>query len=144
LKIRTLDRYPDCVWGLVSLFCLSAVVCAEAKTQPSPLVAQELQVSTPQRIRISRGGSQFLLIKKVAPDYPPEARSRHIQGPVAFKAFISKSGDVEELYPISGDDLLIRSAMRAVQKWKYKPYVFQGRPIEVETQVTVVFSLKVR
>jgi TonB-like protein len=62
--------------------------------------------------------------------------------PVVFKAFISKSGDVETLYPISGDDLLIPAATDAVKQWKYKPYMFQGQPIEVETQITVPFILE--
>lgn len=58
-----------------------------------------------------------------------------------MRAFISKSGDVEELYPVSGHELLVPSATNAVKKWKYKPYYFQGLPVEVETQITVVFTL---
>jgi hypothetical protein len=106
LKVIPPGPIAICIWGLVFLLCLAALLSAEAKAEPSPLVPQELQVTTPHRVRISQGVSRGLLIKKFAADYPAEARSNHVQGQVLMKAFISKTGDVEELFPISGDDLL--------------------------------------
>lgn len=82
-----------------------------------------------------------LLIKTFAADYPAGARSNHVQGQLLIQACISKTGDVEELFPISGDDLLMKSAINAVKKWKYKPYIFQGQPVELETLITVAFTL---
>jgi protein TonB len=125
---------------LVCVPCLTGLLCApEAQAFQSP--AQELRVSTPQPVRISQGVARALLSRKVAPDYPAEARSKHIEGRVVMMALITKTGDVEKLYPISGDELLIPSAMKAVKEWKYKPYLLQGQPTEVETQITVVFTL---
>jgi len=95
----------------------------------------------PQRIRVSSGVSTGLLVKKAAPKYPEEARQNHIQGAVVLRALISRTGDVEDLTLISGDPALARAAIKAVKKWKYRPYIFQGNPVEVDTQIIVNFQL---
>jgi TonB family protein len=103
---------------------------------PSP-PKQEL----PKRVRVSEGVMKVLLIKKVAPEYPDEARKKHITGTVVMKARISQEGDVQALIVLSGDPLLVPSAVEAAKQWKYKPYLLQGHPVEVETQITMIFSL---
>ncbi len=99
------------------------------------------QVSTPQRVRTSGSVMQGLIIKKVAPEYPPLARQARIQGMVVLKVQISKTGDVENMQLISGHPMLAPSAIDAVKQWKYKPYLLNGEPVEVETNVTVNFTL---
>lgn len=94
-----------------------------------------------QRIRISQQVSQTLIVSKVQPQYPEEARAKHIEGSVIMRAEISKQGSVESLKVLSGDPLLASAATEAVEKWKYKPFVLNGEPIAVETQVTVSFTL---
>jgi TonB family protein len=101
----------------------------------------ETQVSTPHRVRVSESIVQGLMIKKVAPDYPPLARQARIQGTVVLKVQISKAGDVENLQLISGHPILAPAAIEAVKQWKYKPYLLNGEPVEVETSVTVNFTL---
>src|SRR5580698_4857305 len=99
------------------------------------------KVATPQRVRVSQGVSTGLLVRKVNPNYPPLARQARIQGSVLLQAEISKTGDIQNLRLISGHPMLAPSAIEAVKQWKYKPYILNGEPVEVETQITVNFTL---
>ena len=99
------------------------------------------KVATPQRVRVSQGVTQGLLIRKIQPPYPPLARQARIQGNVVLQAEISKSGDIQNLHLISGHPMLAPAAIEAVKQWKYRPYILNGEPVEVETQITVIFSL---
>jgi periplasmic protein TonB len=99
------------------------------------------KVATPQRVRVSQGVTQGLLIRKVQPNYPPLARQARIQGSVLLQAEISKEGTIENLHLISGHPMLAPSAIEAVKQWRYKPYILNGEPVEVETQITVNFTL---
>ncbi len=99
------------------------------------------KVATPQRVRVSAGVTQGLVLKKVNPVYPPIARAARISGSVVLQAEISKNGDIQNLHAISGPPMLIPAAIDAVRQWKYKPYILNGEPVEVDTQITVIFSL---
>jgi protein TonB len=99
------------------------------------------KVATPQRVRVSLGVSQGLLVKKVQPNYPPLARQARIQGTVLLQAEISKDGTIENLRLISGHPMLAPAAIEAVKQWRYKPYMLNGEPVAVETQVQVNFTL---
>ena len=94
-----------------------------------------------QQIKLSQGVSQGLLVKRVAPTYPMTAKQMHLQGSVQIQANISKDGNITDVKLLSGDAVLGRAAMDAVRQWKYKPYVLNGEPIEIQTQVTVIFKL---
>jgi len=99
------------------------------------------KVATPQRIRVSSGVQSGLLIKKVAPNYPPLAKQARIQGHVLLQAEISKEGTIQNLQLISGHPMLAPAAIEAVKQWRYKPYLLNGEPVAVDTQVDVIFSL---
>src|SRR6267154_2443763 len=99
------------------------------------------KVATPQRVRVSSGVSQGLLIKRVQPNYPPLARQARIQGQVVLQAEISKDGAIQNLQLISGHPMLAPAAIEAVKQWRYKPYLLNGEPVEVDTQVQVNFTL---
>ena len=99
------------------------------------------KVATPQRVRVSQGVSQGLLVKKVQPAYPPLARQARIQGQVILQAEISKDGSIENLRLISGHPMLAPAAIEAVKQWRYKPYMLNGEPVAVETTVMVNFTL---
>ncbi len=105
----------------------------------TPTVAPK--IATPQRVRVSSGVSTGMLIRKVAPAYPPLARQARIQGTVILQAEISKEGSIINLQLISGHPMLAPAAIEAVKQWKYKPYLLNGEPVEVETQVQVNFTL---
>ena len=81
------------------------------------------------------------LIYKPQPVYPGPARAMRVQGSVVLRAIISKSGTIENLEALSGHPLLIPAAIEAVKQWRYRPYVLNGEPVEVETRVTVNFIL---
>jgi periplasmic protein TonB len=81
------------------------------------------------------------LIYQVQPVYPPLARSARVQGTVTLRAVISRNGTIQNLQVLSGHPLLVRAAKDAVQQWRYRPYILNGEPMEVETQVTVNFLL---
>jgi len=81
------------------------------------------------------------VISRVQPIYPPLARQARIQGSVELRAIISKAGTIENLTVVSGHPLLIRSAIDAVRQWRYRPYLLNNEPVEVETEITVNFTL---
>jgi protein TonB len=99
------------------------------------------KAATPQRVRVSSGVSSGLLIKKVQPNYPPLARQARIQGSVILHAEISKDGTIQNLQLVSGHAMLAPAAIDAVKQWRYKPYLLNGEPVAVETEVVVNFSL---
>jgi protein TonB len=81
------------------------------------------------------------LVHRVQPVYPPLARAARIQGVVELQATISRQGTIEHLQVLQGHPMLVRAAVEAVQRWRYRPYILNGEPMEVETQITVRFSL---
>ncbi len=105
----------------------------------TPTVAPK--IATPQRVRVSSGVVQGLIVRRVNPVYPPLARQARIQGTVILQAEISKEGTIQNLQLISGHPMLAPAAIEAVKQWKYKPYLLNGEPVEVETQIQVNFTL---
>lgn len=103
--------------------------------------ASKTQAPVLQVMNVSQGVSQGLVIKKIAPSYPPNALRMHVEGAVQLLATISKTGDISSVKILSGDAGLARAAVDAVKQWKYKPYLLDGFPVEIQTQVTVTFKL---
>ena len=99
------------------------------------------QKAAQQTVRISQGVSQGLIVKRVQPVYPSQAMQMRLEGVVELQANISKTGNITGIKQLSGQALLGRAAMDAVQQWKYKPYFLNGEPVEVQTQITVNFKL---
>ena len=95
----------------------------------------------PQRVRVSQGVSEGNLINRVTPPYPPMAKMARVQGAVILQAYISKQGTIENLRVVSGHPMLVQAALDAVKQWRYRPYLLNGEPVEVETQITLNFSL---
>ena len=91
---------------------------------------------------LSPEAAHSLLVKEVVPSYPELARKARIQGEVVLDAQISKAGAVENLKATSGHPMLIPAAIDAVKQWQYRPYMLDGEPVAVQTQITVHFSLK--
>jgi protein TonB len=81
------------------------------------------------------------LIYRVQPVYPPLARQARIQGTVQLRAIISKAGTIERLAVESGHPMLAGSAIDAVRQWRYRPYLLNDEPVEIETEITVNFML---
>jgi TonB family protein len=94
-----------------------------------------------QTMNVSQGVSQGLILKKIAPSYPTTALRLRVEGPVELLATITKKGDISGVKILSGDPTLARAAVDAVKQWKYKPYLLDGSPVEIQTQITVNFKL---
>jgi protein TonB len=82
-----------------------------------------------------------MIVLKTQPVYPPIAKAARVSGTVVLQATISKTGAIENLHVISGPQMLVQAAQDAVRQWRYKPYLFNGEPVDVETTVNVIFSL---
>ena len=81
------------------------------------------------------------LLRRVQPTYPALAKQVRIQGPVELQAIISKTGTIEHLIVVRGHPMLAAAALEAVRQWRYRPYLLNHEPIEVETEITVNFVL---
>lgn len=95
----------------------------------------------PKRVRVGGNVQQARMIRQVQPVYPQIAKTAHIQGTVILHAIIAKDGTVQELQYISGPPLLMRAAMDAVRQWRYQPTLLNGEPVEVDTTISVIFTL---
>jgi TonB family protein len=108
-------------------------------------IAETGEVRTPEahtgplRLRVSAGVAHGLKIKDVEPEYPANARSQHIQGDVILAVTIDKEGNTASIKTIQGDPLLVAAAIKAVSQWKYRPYVLNGDPVELETTIKIAF-----
>jgi TonB family protein len=122
--------------ALLAAAALSATVTgAQEKTEtpPKPPV---------QRVRLGGNVTRKNVIKSVPPIYPPAARAKGIQGKVTMHAIIAKDGSVSQLEVMSGIPILAKAAMDAVRQWKYRPTLLNGEPVEVDTTIDVIFTLR--
>lgn len=94
-----------------------------------------------QAMKISQGVAQGLVIKRVPPEYPRNALLMRLEGAVDLEATISKDGDIKNVKVVKGDPQLSRAAVQAVKQWKYKPYLLNGEPVEIQTNITINFNL---
>jgi protein TonB len=103
-------------------------------------VSQEDRPWGPSQLRVNERVSQALLLKKVEPDYPEQARQKNIKGDVQVALIVDRQGNVSKAKRISGDPMLGPAAVAAVKQYKYKPYLLNREPIEFETTATVKFK----
>jgi protein TonB len=95
----------------------------------------------PVSTTLSAGVATGMLIHRVEPTYPQFAKDNHLGGTVVLRAKITKTGNIEDLHVVSGPKVFYQAAMEAVKNWKYKPYMLNNQPVEVETTVSLIFSL---
>ena len=98
-------------------------------------------IAAPQLSEVPASFVEDHLIQKINPEYPQMARIAHVQGAVVLQCNIDKLGNVTELRAVSGHPLLIQSALDAVKKWKYRPFLLNGSPVAVKTRITVNFHM---
>jgi protein TonB len=106
---------------------------------PVPVLAKTSL--TPKRMRIASRVAESNLIHDVAPTYPPEAGRARIEGTVVLLAVIGKDGTVEDVRVEKGLPVLAQAAIEAVKQWRYRPYLLNGEPVEVDSQITINFTL---
>jgi len=98
--------------------------------------------SAPERIRVGDQVEAAKLIFQPKTEYPPQAEREHIQGSVRLEAVISKDGTMRDLKVLSGHPLLVKSALQAVQRWRFQPALLNGEPVEAITKLAVDFTLR--
>ncbi len=123
-----------------------SVVLPESKTADDALagiVSTNVAVPkpAPEALHISEGVSQGLLIKKVPPAYPAAALQLRKQGDVQLLATVSKTGAITKVKVLSGEAVLAQAATDAVRQWKYRPFLLNDEPVQIETQITIKFKL---
>lgn len=111
---------------------IATAVAPPPMPSPAPTPTRPLHVS-----HMMEGN----LIYRVQPEYPALARQARIQGTVILHALISREGRIENLQLVSGHPMLVQAATAAVRQWRYRPYVLNDQAVEVETQITVNFTL---
>jgi protein TonB len=103
--------------------------------------APKVKAAVPKKVNISAGVAVGMLIQKTTPIYPPIAKAARVSGTVVLQATISRTGSIQGLRVVSGPAMLQQAAMDAVKTWRYKPYLLNNEPVEVETTVNVIFTL---
>ena len=101
----------------------------------------KVKVGAPRKMSISAGVAGGLLVQRTTPVYPQIAKEARVSGTVVIQATISKGGLIENLRAVSGPTMLRQAALDAVRTWRYRPYLLDGEPVEVETTVNVTFTL---
>ena len=120
---------------------LAAIAPGNSGALPNLMGQSKAPTPVLQTLTVSQGVSQGLLLKKAQPAYPASAMRMHVEGAVQLMATVAKNGDVSAVKILSGDASLAHAAADAVKRWKYKPYLLNGEPVEIQTQVTVNFKL---
>jgi protein TonB len=101
----------------------------------------EVRPQTPQRLHMTHL-EPAMLTQRIQPVYPALARQIHREGQVELRAVISIDGTIQSLQVVSGDPLFLQSALDAVRQWRYRATVLNGQPVEIDTFITVIYSLQ--
>ena len=106
-----------------------------------PILAKSPEPTPVKRIRVASRVVEANLIHDVPPQYPPEAGRARLEGAVVLMAVIGQDGSVKDVRVESGLPILAQAAIDAVKQWRYKPYLIDGEPVEVDSRITINFTL---
>jgi len=112
-----------------------------ANMRPEPPREERVIKTPPARRQISEPVQTAMLVHRVQPVYPPLAIQLGREGRVELHAIIATDGTIQSLEVISGEPWFIKSAVDAVGEWRYRPTILNGQPIEVDTHITVIYTL---
>lgn len=118
------------------------VVGALPASTAEPHHAILLREEPKRAVRITGMVVEGMLLRKTVPIYPPIARAAHVEGTVVLAALIARDGTIQNLHVLGGNGMLQQAALDAVRTWRYRPYLLNGEPVEVETTVNVIFQLR--
>jgi protein TonB len=107
-----------------------------------PALPEEGKPKPTPRKKVSETVQQALLIHRVEPRYPPMAKQIGLQGKVELRAIIGRDGAIHSLEILSGHPILAKAAVDAISEWRYQPTILNGEAWEVETRITVIFTLQ--
>ena len=140
-QIAEKEAPPQSSFGVAGMEGLGGAAGGVPGAFSGMATAPKVTVAAPKKVNISAGVSAGLILVKTPPVYPPIAKAARVSGTVVLQATISKTGTIENLRVLSGPAMLTSAAVQAVQNWRYRPYLLNNEPVEVETQVNVIFSL---
>jgi protein TonB len=127
--------------GIVAVILLG-LACGfgaqNASPSPTPNVYQRF--SHPSKLRVSSEVMAGLMIHRVDPVYPPEAKKKHVKGNVLLQVLINKQGHVADAVVVKGDPTLAGATVEAVKQWRFQPYLLNGEPVDVETVEVLSFG----
>jgi TonB family protein len=106
----------------------------------SGLKSQETIAAEKPQAQVPAEVMEKLLVHRVEPKYPQEARKANLQGIIALDIVVGRDGAVVNMRPLNGPEVLARAAMDALRWWKFEPYRLNGEPAVVETTVAVEFK----
>jgi bla regulator protein BlaR1 len=144
--LQKLDLGKKLLLGAVGLAAIAVpvtfgLVTATGSRAGAPAAKSPLPSDAAAPVQVSQEVMSRQILKKVPPEYPEAAKRDHIQGVVVLDATIGKTGDVENLRIVSGHPQLVPAAIEGVKQWKYRPYLVNGQPVDVETEIDVHFTL---
>lgn len=113
-----------------------------AATDPALVPPEDVHATSTDRVQLSSGVATGMILKKEVPVYPPDARDAHVSGKVVLRGTIGRDGSVHDLHIVETPwPSLAASALWSVSRWRYKPFLLEGEPVEVETEINVIYSL---
>ena len=83
-----------------------------------------------------------MLIRRVEPVYPALPKQIHKEGRVELRAIIATDGTIQSLEIVGGDPMFFQSALDAVSQWRYRPTILNGQPVEIDTHITVIYTMQ--
>jgi protein TonB len=119
--------------------CAGCIPLDDNRHRPSP--PADLRPPAPHRLLVTHL-EQAMLVQRVEPVYPPLAKQIHREGHVELRAVIATDGTIRSLEVVSGDAIFLQSAEDAVRQWRYHPTILNGQPVEIETYITVIYTLQ--
>jgi protein TonB len=120
---------------------LGGVLSGVLRSNGTAPVLATTPAPAPKRVRVPAAMAEANLVYDVAPKYPPEAGRERIEGVVVLMAMIGKDGTIRDVQVKSGLPLLAQAAIEAVKQWRYRPYLLNGEPVEIDSQITINFNL---
>lgn len=130
---------------VVTVLAATAAFSQDTQKEPPPQSSasdsSQSNAPEPRPVRVPGNVASAMLIHQVTPVYPPAAKEQHIEGTLLLHAIIGKDGTLQNLTYVSGPPILMSSAMDAVKQWQYKPTLLNGEPVEVDTTISVVYTL---
>jgi protein TonB len=127
------DGIPGAPDGLIPL--------GDTRQRVLPPPNTERQLARPRVVRMT-SIDPAMLIHRVEPVYPALARQIHKEGRVELRAIIGTDGTIQSLQIVNGDPLFDLSAKEAVAQWRYRPTILNGQPVEIDTYITVVYTMQ--
>jgi outer membrane biosynthesis protein TonB len=136
-----MSRLRTTIISLVTFFAVFSF--AQDSAQKSAAAPPETQSHPPQHLkaRVSTGIMLGLVEHKTMPIYPEDAMKRGIQGDTVFKIAVDETGKITDIVPLEGDPLLLDASKDALQTFRFRPYLLNGTPVVMESQLGFHFSV---